>query len=237
MKFIKGGTFVARGRNLFGSTSSSVGSSNQRYSASSRGGTWFPSADTVLWGLIGANAVVFTLWRIADPSFMIENFTVSLDNLKSGRVHTLITSAFGQINNLHFCSNVIGLFVFGNTIGKLFGPQFLLKLYFAGAICGSVIFLVHHAFMDNPSGKGAYGLGASGAVDAIMLLYIFLFPKSTLYLYLVIPVPAMLVGAFFIAGDLYRMKKADGRITGGAPFGGAVVATVAWLGIMRGWWI
>lgn len=40
--------------------------------------------------------------------------------------------------------------------------------------------------------------GASGAVNAIMLLDIFLFPKKTLYLDFIIPVPAiLLVGVFF----------------------------------------
>lgn len=39
--------------------------------------------------------------------------------------------------------------------------------------------------------------GASGAVNAIMLLDIFLFPKKTLYLDFIIPVPAVLLVADF----------------------------------------
>lgn len=37
-------------------------------------------------------------------------------------------------------------------IGKVFGPEFLLKLYLAGAVVGSIFYLVHHAFMA-PSSK------------------------------------------------------------------------------------
>ncbi|KAG8078026.1 hypothetical protein GUJ93_ZPchr0007g3062 [Zizania palustris] len=34
------------------------------------------------------------LWRLADPSFMMRHFMISRDNLKSGQLHTLLTSAF-----------------------------------------------------------------------------------------------------------------------------------------------
>ncbi|KAI3932042.1 hypothetical protein MKW92_048335 [Papaver armeniacum] len=188
----------------------SAGSNHQRYRTSSRGGrkySWFPSTDGVLWGLIVANTAVFTLWNGADPTFMKQNFMISIENFKSGRVHTMITSAFSHIDVGHLFSNMIGLLFFGRTIGRIFGPRFLLNLYLAGAIGGSVFYL------------GRQGLGSSGAVNAIVLLYIFLFPKSKLYFYLVLPVPAMLAGAFLVGKDLYSMKMADGKISGEAHLG------------------
>ncbi|KAI3848109.1 hypothetical protein MKW92_020678 [Papaver armeniacum] len=194
----------------------SAGSNQQRYRTSSRGGhkySWFPSTDGVLWGLIVANT--------AETKFMKQNFAVVF-------IH--------HIDVGHLFSNMIGLLFFGRTIGRIFGPKFLLNLYLAGAIGGSVFYLVHHAFID-PSKKGRQGLGSSGAVNAIVLLYIFLFPKSKLYFYLVIPVPAMLAGAFLVGKDLYRMKMADGKISGEAHLGGAAVAAIAWFGIRTGWWI
>ncbi|KAI3838132.1 hypothetical protein MKW92_004774 [Papaver armeniacum] len=203
--------------------------------------SWFPSAKGVLWGLIGANVAVFMLWRVADHSFMKENFMISVDNFKSGRVHTMITSAFSQIDIEHLFSNMLGLYFFGQSIGQIYGPQFLLKLYLAGAIGGSIFYLVHHAFIApvrffvDPSSIPA--LGASGAVNAIVLLEIFLFPKATLYFNFFIPVPAILLGAMIIGKDLYRMQQEDGHISGEAHLGGATVAAIAWAGIKRGWWV
>lgn len=49
------------------------------------------------------------------------------------------------------------------------------------------------------------GLGASGAVNAIMLLDMFLNPKATLYFDFIIPVPAMLLGIFLIGKDILRI--------------------------------
>jgi len=43
-------------------------------------------------------------------------FQISVDNIKSGRVHTLITSAFSHINSGHIISNMIGLYFFGNNV-------------------------------------------------------------------------------------------------------------------------
>ncbi|BFG32916.1 hypothetical protein CerSpe_191900 [Prunus speciosa] len=198
--------------------------------------------DVVL-GLIIANVAVFILWRIADPSFMAKNFTISLDNVTSGRLHTLITSAFSHMDVGHIISNMIGLYFFGTNIGRVFGPEFLLKLYLAGAVGGSVCFLVHKAYMA-ASSKGRQpwnmdpskipGLGASGAVNAIMLLDIFLFPKSTLYLEFIIPVPAILLGIFLIGKDVLRIIEGDSHISGAAHLGGAAVAAIAWARLRKG---
>ncbi|OVA14593.1 Peptidase S54 [Macleaya cordata] len=219
--------------------------SNQGYSSWRRlGNSWFPTANDVVLGLVVTNVAVFMLWRIADPAFMRKHFMISVDNFTSGRVHTLITSAFSHMELEHLFSNMLGLYFFGRSIGEIFGPQFLLKLYLAGAVGGSIFYLVHYAFMDpSPKGSGMFyvdpkripGLGASGAVNAIMLLDIFLFPRATLYFNFFIPVPAILFGAFLIVKDLLRMKEGDSQISGSAHLGGAAVAGLAWVGIKRRW--
>ncbi|MCL7041521.1 hypothetical protein MKW94_028890 [Papaver nudicaule] len=99
----------------------------------------------------------------------------------------MLTSAISQMDIEHLFSNMLGLYFFGKSIGQIFGPQFLLKLYLAGAIGGSIYYLAQHAFMDPMKH------GASGAVNAIVLLEIFLFPKAILYVNFFIPVPAILL--------------------------------------------
>lgn len=212
-----------------------------------RGGwrRWFQrlSAGDVVLGFIITNVAIFLLWRVADQRFMMNNFTVSLDNFRSGRLHTLITSAFSHIDGEHIISNMIGLYFFGMNIGRAFGPEYLLKLYLAGAIGGSVFYLIHHALMASSSkGQGMFmmdpsripGLGASGAVNAIMLLDIFLNPRATLYFDFIIPVPAILLGIFLIGKDMLRILEGNTHISGSAHFGGVAVAAIAWARIRRG---
>ncbi|KAG8055317.1 hypothetical protein GUJ93_ZPchr0001g31833 [Zizania palustris] len=203
---------------------------------------WMPSADGAVLMLIGANVAVFILWRLADPSFMRRHFMISLDNFKSGRLHTLLTSAFSHKERDHIITNMIGLYFFGSNISNVFGPAFLLKLYIAGALAGSVFFLLEKAFLAPRKQvyvgwgeSGTPGLGASAAVNAVMLLQIFLYPKRIIYLYLVIPIPAAIVGAVLIGADLWRVKKGQDRVSGSAHLGGALVAALMWARIRKGW--
>lgn len=201
------------------------------------------TSDGVVIGLIVTNVAVFLLWRVADRKFMMQNFMVQLDNFKSGRFHTMITSAFSHNEVGHIVSNMIGLYFFGKSIGQSFGPEFLLKLYLAGAFVGSAFFLLHHAFlassskdrrMFEPDHSKTHALGASGAVNAIMLLDIFLFPTKTVYLELIIPVPAILLGIFLVGHDVMRILKGDSKISGSAHLGGAAVAAIAWARLRKG---
>lgn len=192
-------------------------------------------------GLIVANVAIFLLWRIADEKFMIKNFTISLDNFKSGRLHTLITNAFSHVDTWHIVSNMVGLYFFGINVGRNFGPEFLLKLYLAGAIGGSVFYLIHQAYKAQTSkdlsaiiASKELALGASGAVNAVMLLDIFLFPKKTLYLDFFIPVPAILLGIFLIGKDMLRIIEGNSQISGSAHLGGVAVAAIAWAGVRKG---
>lgn len=208
-------------------------------------GSLFSSHDGVVWSLIGVNIAVFFLWRHADRMFMENNFKISVDNFLNGRVHTLFTSAFSHIRSDHLLSNMIGLYFFGSAVGNFLGAEYLLKLYLAGALGGSIMFLINEAFivpwLEGISRKyynarySPGGLGASGAVNAIILLDIFLFPKAVHYLNFFIPVPAMLLGGIIIGRDLWLVKQGDTQISGAAHLGGALVAALAWAKIKRPW--
>ncbi|RLN23222.1 RHOMBOID-like protein 12, mitochondrial [Panicum miliaceum] len=203
---------------------------------------WMQSPDGVVLTLVGVNVAVFMLWRVADPGFMRRHFMISLDNFKRGRLHTLLTSAFSHAESHHLISNMIGLYFFGTSIARTFGSAFLLKLYVAGALTGSAFFLLEKAFLApwkqvyvGWDTSRAPALGASAAVNATILLQIFLNPKGLVYLYFLIPIPAAFMGAALIAADLYRVKKGQGRVSGSAHLGGALVAALVWARIRKGW--
>ncbi|KAJ4816190.1 hypothetical protein LUZ62_028756 [Rhynchospora pubera] len=197
------------------------------------------TSEGVILLLIGANAAVFILWRTEDPSFMRKHFMLSLDNFKSGRLHTLITNAFSHLELDHIIPNMLGLYFFGIQIAELFGPKFLLKLYLGGALSGSIFYLIERVFLvpsDQDRGcnnSRTPALGASAAVNAIVLLQVFLFPKSLIHLYMFIPVPAALMGAVWIATDLQRVFKGRDNVAGSAHLGGAFVAALVWVRIRK----
>ncbi|KAG0469268.1 hypothetical protein HPP92_018596 [Vanilla planifolia] len=199
--------------------------------------SYSPESDEAVFWLIGVNVAVYFLWRFVDSSFMQKHFVVSLENLRNGNFHTMLTSAFSHSELDHLVTNMIGLYFFGKSISSLFGPTYLLKLYTAGALGGSIFFLLHRAYLETFQSyrHRAHALGASAAVNAIILLDVLLFPKNIYYVNLVIPVPAILMGAFIIGSDLWRIKKGDEYVSGSSHMGGAAVALVAWIALKRGW--
>uniref|UniRef100_A0ACD5V8N4 Uncharacterized protein n=1 Tax=Avena sativa TaxID=4498 RepID=A0ACD5V8N4_AVESA len=173
-----------------------------------------------------------------DQRFMVNHFMISLDNFKSLRWHTLLTSAFSHKDADHLFRNMIGFYFFGSSIARLFGPGFLLQLYVQGAVLGSAFFLAEMVFLaprkEGFGGWNTHALGASAAVNATILLYIFLYPTNILYLHFFIPLPAALVGAGLIGVDLWRVKKGQSRVSGSAHLGGAFVAALVFAE-MKGW--
>ncbi|KAI7740285.1 hypothetical protein M8C21_020821 [Ambrosia artemisiifolia] len=165
-------------------------------------------------GLILANVVVFLLWKVADKEFMLQNFTLHLDDFNSGHYHTLITSSFSHKDVRHIVANMLSLYICGNRIGKLYGPKFLLKLYLAGAFAGSASSLLHQAFLllsskDNQMSEldlsKAASLGASDAVQAIFILDRLLTSMEISLFGFTIPVHALLAGKY-VWEDIKRVK-------------------------------
>uniref|UniRef100_A0A453PY20 Peptidase S54 rhomboid domain-containing protein n=2 Tax=Aegilops tauschii subsp. strangulata TaxID=200361 RepID=A0A453PY20_AEGTS len=184
------------------------------------------------------HTLLMSAWNNVDPMFMRKHFMTSLDNFTSGRLHTMLTSSFSHMDLKHLFNNMVGLYFFGSSIARTFGPGFLFQLYVTGALTGSVFYLAEKIFLAPR--KEVFGgwktpcLGASAAVNAIILLEIFLHPTKLLYLHLFIPVPAALMGVGLIGADLWRVKKGESRVSGSSHLGGALVAAAAFAEI-KGW--
>ncbi|XP_047968534.1 RHOMBOID-like protein 12, mitochondrial isoform X2 [Salvia hispanica] len=175
-----------------------------------RGGSFFRrfTANGVVLGLIATNVAVFILWKVAGNSFMGKNFMISVDHILSGRLHTLITNAFSHRDAIHLFSNMIGLYFFGASIAQTFGPQYLLTLYLAGALGGSIFYLVYQAFIA-PS---IYRDDLQGVSHSRV---------STM-------------GGFIVGKDILMVLQGDREVAASAHLGGAAVATVAWLQKRKG---
>ncbi|AEE35554.1 Rhomboid-like protein 16 [Arabidopsis thaliana] len=210
--------------------------------------SWINGANGVVFGLVIANAAVFTMWRVLgkDNMWMVKNFMLSRYSFMTGRIHTLITSGFSHVGATHIILNMMGLCYFGARIARSFGPRYLLKLYFAGALGGSVFFLSSHALsvislkgqrvvpkdqLKVPIGK----LGANGPVYAITLLDMLLYPKVTTYFGLMLRVPVF-AGIYSLGLNIIKMLegKNNNTLTSLDQLGGVVVAVIAWARIRKG---
>lgn len=97
------------------------------------------------------------------------------------------TYMFVHQNFRHVLFNMIALLVFGLNLEKAIGSrEFLLFYIVCGALSGFFSFLVYY-FTGQ---ERVFLLGASGAVYAVLFAYAVFFPRSIIFIWGVVPVPA-----------------------------------------------
>jgi membrane associated rhomboid family serine protease len=123
----------------------------------------------------------------------------------------------GQLNHLLF--NMLALFFLAYDVEAAYGHREFWRFYFATAIFAAVVW----SLAGKLSGSRDIMYGASGAITGVVMLYALNFPRRMLLLFMIIPVPAWVVGALLIAMNLY------GAMFDSPSAGGANVAYVVHL--------
>ncbi len=153
--------------------------------------------------LIVINVGVWLLWQFALSSdlqrFMAANFTVSWSGVASGRIWTLLTAAFSQSEIMHIFFNMWILYVFGKTMEEAWGSRRFLSFYLVTAVVSSLLAVLMNQFV---MGQDNAGLGASGVVSGVMLAFGLAYPRHTILLFFVLPVPALYASLGFVALDV-----------------------------------
>ncbi len=109
-----------------------------------------------------------------------------------------LTSGFAHAPDIkHILYNMLGLFFLGRSVEAVYGQREILRFYLIAIVLGSVGQAVRE-YAGNPAGPWNGCYGASGAVTAVIVLFICNFPKQMLLLFFVIPVPAWVVGVLII---------------------------------------
>lgn len=100
----------------------------------------------------------------------------------------------------HILFNMLGLWFLGRDIEYHYGRKEFLRLYIMMLVVGSLAWAIGEAAMGY---SGGMVIGASGAVAGVVVLYALNFPRRTLLLFFVLPVPAWLVGVLIVVSDLF----------------------------------
>ena len=110
----------------------------------------------------------------------------------------VVTYMFVHGDMTHLFFNMIGLMIFGLTIERTLGSKEFLLMYFAiGILSGLFSLGVYYGYgkflMMNQIRPWTFGIsliGASGAIYGLLFAYAVLFPRSIVYIWGLIPVPA-----------------------------------------------
>lgn len=149
----------------------------------------------------------------------------------------LLTHGFIHADYIHLFFNMFVFYQFGEMVERVFtdpaafrmvagyvpfwgeqtGYIYFAVLYFGAILAGALPSLRKHR--DNPNYNS---LGASGAVSAILIVFILMFPMAQLALFFVIPMPAFVAGILFFVYEGYMNKRGRTGIAHDAHLYGAL---------------
>jgi len=199
---------------------------------SNRGiGNRYDKTKAIYYGIIVANVGVFAAWQQAGNDwslmrYMTNNFTVSRVGVTfQHKYHTLVTSFFSHADFSHLLFNMLAFATFGNSAIQCLSPGRFALLYFGGGLFASLSHVYASSLIpyDWPGRRklmNSPALGASGAVNALVMWSVCTFPRSTIYVF-IFPVPAVVAGLGFVTWDFYNAYVGHTNIGSIAHLGGA----------------
>jgi len=104
----------------------------------------------------------------------------------------------GSFNHLFF--NMLGLWMFGSEIERLWGPKRFMQFYAASVLAAAAAQLLVASLTGSPNPT----VGASGGLFGLLLAFGMMFPHRTILLFFVIPVPARILVTLYGIFELYQ---------------------------------
>lgn len=153
-------------------------------------------------------AMWFALWPLASPRF---------------GVWQVLSYGFLHSDMLHLFFNMLGLWMFGSELERLWGQKRYLQFLLAGILAAAAAQLV----ITSLTGSRVPTVGASGALFALLLAYGMLFPNRTI-MPLFPPIPMKARTFVMVFGGLELILGLSGA---------SGVAHFAHLGGMLGGWL
>ncbi len=183
-------------------------------------------SDAPLAFILLAINVIASVFAFSNKEFLEVNIFHMGAVLRRKEYYRIITSSFLHGDPMHLLFNMVTLFFFGPALEHLMGTGNFAVLYFGSQLGAEAVTIwFKRRNLDYRS------LGASGAVSGVVVGFSLYAPFSLLYIFGLIPIPAILFAALFILYSIFAMGG-RGRIAheahlGGAVFGGILFAILS----------
>jgi membrane associated rhomboid family serine protease len=194
--------------------------------------------------LIAVNVLVWVLYQLPDPDGSIMSLGYqpcevegSCPQVGHGWLLTSVTSMFMHASWPHLLGNMLFLWIFGNNVEDALGKARYIVFYFLGGFAATATQTVVTLMFASELEARIPGIGASGAISAVLGGYIVLLPHAkvlTVIVFILREVPAALfLGIWFVfqlleGSSSLAQPQAGGGVAFFAHVGGFVfgVATV-----------
>ena len=124
---------------------------------------------------------------------------------------------------VHILFNMLGIWMFGVELERLWGTRFFLKYYaITGVGAGlTVIFVGLLPFAATAGTYGAITIGASGAFYGLLLAFAYYYPDRPILMFLLFPIPAKYF--VIIVGAMAFLSAPGSQVSEAAHLGGLIV--------------
>ncbi|MBS0449277.1 MAG: rhomboid family intramembrane serine protease [Proteobacteria bacterium] len=112
----------------------------------------------------------------------------------------IATYAFLHGSFDHLLFNMLGLWMFGSELEQLWGPRRFIQFFGASVLAAALAQLAVTAY----TGSVYPTIGASGGLFGLLLAFGMIFPRRTILLFFVIPVPARILVILYGAFELFQ---------------------------------
>lgn len=186
--------------------------------------------------LIAAN-VIFSMIGFSNQTMLAKAIGWPYFEKREKQYYRFITSGFLHADWMHLIFNMFTLYFFGRNLEMIFsvaglGGKFgYLALYFLGMIVADL-----PGYFKHNDDYNYRSLGASGAVSAVIFGAIVFSPWSTISLYGIIQISAVLYAVLFMIYCVYMGKQNSDNIGHDAHLWGSVfglVFTVLLIAVLR----
>ncbi|KAK7521501.1 hypothetical protein IWZ03DRAFT_95977 [Phyllosticta citriasiana] len=212
------------------------------------------SAQNILKGFIGANAVVFLAWQVAttrsnaDSADMVktkekmarelnDKFVFRADDITQGRYYSAILHTFSHMSIMHFGFNMMAMWSLGNgiisSLPQMTGARFLI-LCMGSAMGSAISTYTHKKSRGIPNGS----VGASGLVSGIAAAVALREPFAKMgFILIPISFPAWFLISSFFGYSAYAIATYDPRnppmLDHAGHLGGAVFGALYYIFALR----
>lgn len=174
--------------------------------------------------LIIINGLIFLAELLAGRNAAGQNYLATLLGVHASTIvqpaywFQFLTAGFvhDPENIQHILFNMLGLYVFGMALEDRYGSKEFLRFYLIAVVLGFIVWsATHYSLLANEftgqelekEAKRFVCFGASGGVTAATLLFCLLYPRRTLMINFLFPVPAWVVGGLIIVTNLLGGAK------------------------------
>lgn len=181
--------------------------------------------------LLFANTVL-SLIAFGDQKFMNKGLFIIGPILQNKQYYRMISSGFLHGSQGHLLFNMLTLFFFGPPLEGILGSVLFAIVYFASLLGGSL-----WSVLENRRNPRYAALGASGAISGVLISFSLFAPFTTLLLFFVLPMPAIVFTAAYIGYSMYAsVYQKNSRIGHDAHLGGALTGGLVTVLLVPGVW-